>query len=59
MILELADILIHPGQQAAFDAAIQRGPTKSSQKQKVMQATQSTRVLRAKSATFCKFSGLL
>ena len=25
MILELADIRIHPGQQAAFDAAIQRG----------------------------------
>lgn len=25
MILELADILIHPGQQAAFDEAIQRG----------------------------------
>ena len=24
MILELADILIHPGQQAAFDEAIQR-----------------------------------
>ena len=25
MILELADIRIHPGQQAAFDEAIQRG----------------------------------
>jgi heme-degrading monooxygenase HmoA len=25
MILELADIRIHPGQQAAFDAAIQKG----------------------------------
>ena len=25
MILELADISIHPGQQAAFDEAIQRG----------------------------------
>ena len=25
MILELVDIRIHPGQQAAFDAAIQRG----------------------------------
>ena len=25
MILELADIRIHPGQQAAFDVAIQRG----------------------------------
>ena len=25
MILELADIRIHPGQQAAFDDAIQRG----------------------------------
>lgn len=25
MILELADIRIHPGQQAAFDAAIRRG----------------------------------
>lgn len=25
MILELADIHIHPGQQAAFDVAIQRG----------------------------------
>ena len=25
MILELADIRIHPGQQASFDAAIQRG----------------------------------
>ena len=25
MILELADIRIHPGQQTAFDAAIQRG----------------------------------
>ena len=25
MILEIADILIHPGQQAAFDEAIQRG----------------------------------
>ena len=25
MILELADIQIHPGQQAAFDEAIQRG----------------------------------
>ena len=25
MILELADIRIHPGQQAAFEAAIQRG----------------------------------
>ena len=25
MILELADIRIHPGQQAAFDIAIQRG----------------------------------
>jgi len=25
MILEIADIRIHPGQQAAFDAAIQRG----------------------------------
>jgi len=25
MILELADIRIHPGQQAEFDAAIQRG----------------------------------
>jgi heme-degrading monooxygenase HmoA len=25
MILELADIRIHPGQQAAFDQAIQRG----------------------------------
>ena len=25
MILELADIRIHPGQQAAFDAAIMRG----------------------------------
>ncbi len=25
MILELADIHIHPGQQAAFDEAIQRG----------------------------------
>ena len=25
MILELADIRIHPGQQAAFDKAIQRG----------------------------------
>ncbi|MFC5473417.1 antibiotic biosynthesis monooxygenase family protein [Paraherbaspirillum soli] len=25
MILELADIRIHPGQQLAFDAAIQRG----------------------------------
>ncbi|CAN5372667.1 antibiotic biosynthesis monooxygenase [soil metagenome] len=25
MILELADIRIHPGQQAQFDAAIQRG----------------------------------
>ena len=27
MILELADIRIHPGQQAAFDEAIQRGLT--------------------------------
>lgn len=27
MILELADIRIHPGQQAAFDEAIQRGVT--------------------------------
>lgn len=27
MILELADIRIHPGQQAAFDAAIQKGLT--------------------------------
>jgi len=27
MILELADIRIHPGQQAEFDAAIQRGLT--------------------------------
>ena len=25
MILELADIRVHPGQQAAFDEAIQRG----------------------------------
>ncbi|NQW94645.1 MAG: antibiotic biosynthesis monooxygenase [Polaromonas sp.] len=25
MVLELADIRIHPGQQAAFDEAIQRG----------------------------------
>ncbi len=25
MILEVADIRIHPGQQAAFDAALQRG----------------------------------
>ena len=25
MILELADIRIHPGQQVAFDEAIQRG----------------------------------
>lgn len=25
MILELADIRIHPGQQAEFDAAVQRG----------------------------------
>ena len=25
MVLELADIRIHPGQQAAFDLAIQRG----------------------------------
>ena len=25
MILELADIRIHPGQQAAFDEAIERG----------------------------------
>ena len=27
MILELADIRIHPGQQAAFEEAIQRGLT--------------------------------
>ena len=27
MILEIADIHIHPGQQAAFDEAIQRGLT--------------------------------
>jgi heme-degrading monooxygenase HmoA len=27
MILELADIRIHPGQQAAFDEAIERGVT--------------------------------
>jgi len=27
MILEVADIRIHPGQQAAFDEAIQRGLT--------------------------------
>ena len=27
MILELADIRIHPGQQAAFDEAIERGLT--------------------------------
>lgn len=27
MILEIADIRIHPGQQAAFDDAIQRGLT--------------------------------
>ena len=27
MILEIADIHIHPGQQAAFDEAIQRGIT--------------------------------
>jgi heme-degrading monooxygenase HmoA len=27
VILEVADIRIHPGQQAAFDAAIQRGVT--------------------------------
>lgn len=27
MILEIADIRIHPGQQAAFDEAIQRGLT--------------------------------
>ena len=27
MILELADIRIHPGQQAAFDAAIEKGVT--------------------------------
>ena len=37
MILELADIRIHPGQQAAFDEAIQRGITEVISKAKGFQ----------------------
>ena len=37
MILELADIRIHPGQQAAFDAAIQRGIAEAISKAKGFQ----------------------
>lgn len=37
MILELADIRIHPGQQAAFDEAIQRGVTEVISKAKGFQ----------------------
>lgn len=34
MILEIADIRIHPGQQAEFDAAIQRGVAEIIEKSK-------------------------
>jgi heme-degrading monooxygenase HmoA len=37
MILELADIRIHPGQQAAFEEAIQRGVTEVISKAKGFQ----------------------
>lgn len=37
MILELADIRIHPGQQAAFETAIQRGVTEVISKAKGFQ----------------------
>jgi hypothetical protein len=37
MILELADIRIHPGQQAAFDEAIQRGLTTVANRAKALE----------------------
>ena len=40
MILELADIRIHPGQNAAFEEAIQRGITTVAARAKGFQGVQ-------------------
>lgn len=57
MILELADIRIHPGQQAAFDEAIQRGVREVISKAKGFQGYKVNKGIESLSVTFCKSSG--
>ena len=57
MILELADIRIHPGQQAAFDEAIQRGVNEVISNAVGFQGYKVNKGSKARSATFCKFFG--
>ena len=57
MILEIADIRIQPGQQAAFEEAIQRGLPPSSAEPRASRAGRSTGASKAPSATCCRSSG--
>lgn len=57
MILELVDIRIQPGQQAAFDEAIQLGVNTVIAKAKGFQGFKINRGIESPSAICCKFFG--
>jgi hypothetical protein len=57
MIVELCDIRVHPGQNAAFEEAIQRGIATGAARAKGFQGCNVNRGIESPSATSCRSFG--
>jgi len=58
VILEIADIRIAPGQQAAFEAAIQHGIATVISRAQGFKGAKVNRGIESPSATSCRSSGI-